>query len=462
MLAMAAAAFVVLFILLKLLYPQPDFFVDSLTYIDDAIRKLSISYRPVGYCDFLGICHAISNNINFTVFIQYLLFFVSTLVCFFSADYLYGFPPKARMIVFWVALLNPILLLQTNLISSDSLFCSLTVLWFTSCLWLLRKGTIAMLATQTILLMLCFHVRYTAIFYPIVPLVVYVIARHKAWFKMAGIAIMAICLLVYVQNKRSFLEEKLGQPIFSGFSGWQIANNVLCYYKHINLDNEDMPNEECQYINELVKAGIDSFYKEGDVGTTYIWNRQSPIKRYLYTRMQRFGGSYGQQWMATSIELDNFGKAAIKAAPMAYIRYYMLNNARYFMLPDKEILASYNNGNVTIPTPAVQWYDMDTDRPECRFPGVQLVIASVYPFISMLINLFNLAVVVIIIRRAIAVKGKNMAANWVWITFYISFSLFSIASTIVLMRYLDPIYALGIIIPIALLHTLQKPSDVVS
>ena len=174
LLIVAGCLSVVLYPLLRYCYPLPDLFVDSVNYVLWAQYDLPVAYRPVGYSVFLQLVHGVSESSGAVVFAQYLLFVLSSVFFFFSVDYLFGLPKKLALPILVVILCNPILLFQSNLISSDSLFCSLTIVWLTTCLWIVKRPGWWPLIAQLLFLSLAFRVRYIAMFFPVVAIVAFI------------------------------------------------------------------------------------------------------------------------------------------------------------------------------------------------------------------------------------------------------------------------------------------------
>lgn len=246
LLVQSLITFVALYGVLTFLFPLPDFFVDSFTYVDVANRHVNVSYRPLGYSDFLRMVHGISPNCHWLVFVQLFLFYSSTLLTFFSLDYLYGLPKKWSPVVFYLLLINPLLVLQANLVSSDSLFCSLTMVWISLCIWIINRPGYILAVLHTVVLFLCFYTRYTAIFYPVIACVVFLIAKGRYLYKITSVLVTLALIIGYVKYQEDTIERSAGVRVFSGFSGWQIANNVLCYYNKIDVHTEALGRTELQ------------------------------------------------------------------------------------------------------------------------------------------------------------------------------------------------------------------------
>jgi len=454
LLIIAVAVFAVLYLALKFFFPLPDFFGDSFTYIGDAMINSDITFRPKGYPIFLMLMHYISGSANFVVFAQYLLFFLSTLFCFFSCDHLFGFPEKFKKVAFYLALVNPVLIFQANLISSDSLFCSLTVVWFTLCFWAIKKHNWPALILQAVFLVLCFQVRYTALFFPLVGVAAFTFSRGRVLYKLAGIAITISVIYFSVERQKNLIKAETGEPIFSGFSGWQIANNVLCYYKEIKVDKDDFPSIESELVDRFVKRVIDSVYTPNYVGTKYIWDKTSPLKIYLYARLKYTKNIYYREWWLASRPLSEFGWSIIKHNPMAYARYFMAPNFINFLYPDPEALTNYDGWHSILTIGSRQWYGLESDHLYCRFPGLQKKIIAIYPAIFFILNLVNLVLIFAFLFKNLKIWRKTdkyaRSLFYIWSLFYFGYLLFSVFSTTVLLRYLDPLFTLGIVMPFVL------------
>ncbi len=461
LLAIAFFSGIVLFLLLKFLFPLPDFFFDSFSYVKDAVIHDGFGYRPIGYPDFLYFIHDnIATGAGAVVFIQYLLFFLSSVFCFFSCDFLLGIPAKLKYVTLLLVIANPMLLFQSNLISSDSLFCSLTVFWFTSLIWFIKRPNWVILVLQAVLLVTCLYVRYVSLFFPLVTAGSFLASRTKIAYKISGIALSLVLVYSYVNWQENKIEEKFGVRVFSGFSGWQIANNALCYYKKINIKEIDLPDNESRIINRIVKARIDNIYEDGDVSTRYMWDTKSPLKLYLRARSKYEGEVYFPEWLKSSQDIGRYGWALVKHDPLAYVQYFMLPNCKYFFLPAPEILADYNCFYLTIPAECKNWFGFDFNELSCRFPGLQQTIMAGFPYISFALNLLNIAIIFFFLlhnRKRWKSLDKSARSLFIsWGLFYFGFLLFCTFSAFIVLRYMDTMFVLGIIIPAVLFKYSHK------
>ncbi|MCW3121823.1 MAG: hypothetical protein JWQ38_1315 [Flavipsychrobacter sp.] len=465
MIFIAAGISAICFLLLKVLFPYPDLYVDSTNYVFWAVNKFDVAYRPTTYSDFLRWAHSVAPGATFTVFIQYLLFFLSSMFCFLSADFLLVIPGKLKWPLLLAILLCPLPLLQTNLISSDSLFCSATVTWFTLCLWVVSRHTWWVLILQALLLVLCFELRYAAMFFPVVAIVAFICSSSSLPYKAIGILLTVSVIFFCVDRQTKLNKEATDTEIFSGFSGWQIANNALYCYKHVDVDNNDLPSVQLQTLDKIVKRYIDTVgVQDGELGSSYIWHNLSPLKMYCRLVEHKNKILYSSAWFSISPMLDEYGWYIIRHFPGAYVKYYILPNTVKFFYPDREALVNYNSDNLTLPEETKKWFEMDINKLECKLPGLQKGIISMFPAISMLLNLFNIGALFVFCNRHRKVWGKvnrEIKVMFItWAAFYCCFMVFSILASPVNLRFMDPIFVLGVIMPVILLGYSVKQEEV--
>lgn len=454
LIALAYLVATVCYVAMKYCFPLPDFFSDSFSYIAAATVGMPVSYRPTGYSDFLRLAHTISVPGNSVVLMQYALSFLGILFFFLSVDYLYGLPQKLRVIILLVLVSNPLLVIQTNLISSDSLFCTVTIVWFTLCLWLVSKPSWWLLGVQLIALYLCFQVRYTAIFYPLVACVACLFSNGRRVFRIIGSLCTIVLVFVHIVRQNNIIEKDFNVRIYSGFSGWQLANNVLCYYPDISVYPLTLPTEETKRIDSCIKEHINDIHPLEQVNTEYLWDRNSPLKQYLAARQKRTGNHYFYEWMNAAKDLKEYSMSVIKSDPLAYIRYFMAPNFRNCLLPQAEALCEYNNWNTVLTPDAQLWFRFRSDRLYCRYPGLQKKISSPYPYVWSILNLVNLLIIgfalfaVFRFRKYLPAHVTSLVI--MWSVFYLCYIVFSTFATIVLLRYMMPLFSMCLVIPFVL------------
>jgi hypothetical protein len=81
---------IIQFILFKLLYPFPDFFSDSYSYIEGAYQHLDVNIWPIGYSKFLLAFHWFTHSALALNFFQYLFLELAALYFYHTVVYFYA------------------------------------------------------------------------------------------------------------------------------------------------------------------------------------------------------------------------------------------------------------------------------------------------------------------------------------------------------------------------------------
>ncbi|MBX2904709.1 MAG: hypothetical protein KF744_01635 [Taibaiella sp.] len=453
---------VVCFTSLKLVYPLPDMFPDSLSYILWAKSEEVVQFRPVGYSRFLAYIHYfISESPMAVSAFQYLLFMISGLFCLFSVDYLFKLPVKAKWILMVLLMFNPILIFQTNLIASDSLFCSLSVMWITCCFWIVKQEKWWALALQIVLLYLAFQVRYTALFYPFIAVTALLFFTRRIGYKIVGVLLTFGIILAAKSRQEQAVYDVTGEKVFSGFSGWQLANNVLYYYKKIHVDTMKFPTGEMRLLDQAVRYHYDSVDKGPGIGSAFMWSRRSPLKRFNMYYVKRYKSSYFPMWFKVSVLYQDYAVNLIKQDPGAFLKYYMYPNTLNYFYPETEQLRSYDADRLMLDTSSASWFSLERRRLYTTVPGLQDDVITLYPALSLLLNLLNIGAILVFVVRLVKnwrrVPGNVKGLFVTWTMYFFGYMAFSIFATVVTLRYMDPLYILGFVMPVILL--LYKPGE---
>ncbi|HXB06881.1 MAG TPA: hypothetical protein VNW04_07195 [Puia sp.] len=375
-------------ILFKCCYPFADFFTDSYTYIDAAMDRDAISYRPIGYSLFLRVVHALSASDTLVVTLQYLLLQGAGLGLVLTLRRWCGLREGVVAVLMLFLLADPLIPYLCNYISSDALFVGLSLIWLTVLMGLWRSPAWWRLGLQAVLLFLIFNMRYVALFYPAVAVLTVLLAasggkfasaRRKWVFSLAGVVgsvgvVVAGTLLIKAETKR-----ETGADLFSAFSGWQIANNALNLYTHIPVDTAGLPSAECRELawfvqnyfrggprvmadTEDVLVGAAETRQAATVTTAYMWLRSSPLHLYLRAYQRRYRLSYFDAWNRVGVVFSEYGYYVTRKHPGAFLRYYGWPSAKTFFWTDLDVFGVYNEGKPDVDPLAVKWF---------RYPGVR-------------------------------------------------------------------------------------------
>ena len=81
---------------------------------------------------------------------------------------------------------------------------------------------------------------------------------------------------------------------------------------------------------------------------------------------------------------------------MAFTRDFLLPNAINYFYPNLEVLTNYDYDNATISPDTKQWFNLIVDHLDCRFAFLQERVMSLYPLLTLLLNLFNIGVITLL------------------------------------------------------------------
>jgi hypothetical protein len=444
-LLIALLGIVIEFVVFKLLYPFADFFSDSYYYIYGAAANLNINIWPIGYSKFLRLFHFLTHSDTALVAFQYFFLELTCLYFFFSILYLYK-PLKSNQVLLFVFLFfNPLFLYISNYINSDPLFAALSMWWFTELIWIIERPKGYQIIVQAMLLFLCFTVRNNAYYYPIVAILAFVLSRQTAWKKISG-ALLGIALIIpFILFTREAAYKLTGTRQFSLFTGWQLANNALYMYGHIQVDNSKLPTPEAKEIDTLAKY----FYRYvklpqfEDILNTYAANffivePKAPLKRYVrhhYRPTSKLDAV--ADWGRASAAFESFGKYLITHYPFSYSRYFIIRNTKNYFIPPLEKLGIYNLGEDKVDPLAAQWFDYKTVKVAVASKDLQSRILYIFPIVFALLNFYCIGgALLLFVQKKIQLSEIRNYKNIVLACVFLMLNmLFCITTTIIVMRY---------------------------
>jgi hypothetical protein len=436
---------IVSFIAFKLLYPYPDFFSDSYSYIFAASANLNISIWPIGYSKFLSVFHALTHSDTVLVAFQYFFIQFSALYLYFTVLYFFNTSKWTENVLFIFLFVNPLTLYLANTINSDALFGSLSLIWITGLIWIIQRPRTSQLFTQAILLFLCFSIRNNAYYYPLVAAITFLLSKQMLWRKIVGILLPFVLLLPFIMFTQNASYKLTGTKQFSLFTGWQLANNALYIYDQINVDSITLPTKEAKELNRIsieffkhIKTDIYRDYLESYVGNFFIRQPEAPLKEYYrrhYTAKDELSNVI--TWAKASAAFEPFGKSILVHHPIAYIRYFVYPNSWHYFVPPLSHLEQYNYGENTIDPIGQHWFDYREPKIHVFSYSFQGTLLMIYQAFFLLINLYYLWYLIgFIARKGFIVKGLDHLSVHKLIAGYFLLNLgFSLIATTNILRY---------------------------
>lgn len=381
-------------ILFKILYPFPDFISDSYSYIATNLYHMKVNLWPIGYSIFLYILHAISPSQYLLVLCQYLILVLAFLYFFYTILYLYRPQKNSTRIIFAFLFLNPLFVYLSNCVLSDTLFCAISMVIFTGFLWMTYKTGYTHLLISGTLIMLAFTIRYTAIYYPIFAIVGFGITTFKWYEKVLGMLLPWLLIIPFICYTQQKTKEITGTAEFSVFGGWQIANNALYMYGHIQVDNAKVP-PHARELDLLSKTYFEENKPSGGElasipGTYFIKVPEAILKPYLVSHT-KFSDDTSQfrAWGQVSPIYNEYGKYLIKQYPLAFIRYFICLNIRNYFLPYLEKFGNYNLEQEEVGELVATWFQWK-DRRVLSLPSAQFqqLFYGIYPLLFLIFNIY--------------------------------------------------------------------------
>ena len=384
------------FIVFKYMYPHAGFIDgDSYVYLESAYLNLNINTYPVGYSKFLRIFSTFTHSDVMLVLFQYLLLQSSALYFFFTLRYFYKPGRLVSLLLFGCLAGNPVFLYMSNYISSDALFLSLSLLWFTTLLWILQRPTGRLIAMHALLLLLAFTVRYNALFYPLIATLAFILSRQRVLVKVIGIAASFLVIAGFMYHTSNQYNRLTGIRQFSPFSGWQMANNALYAYRYVK-DKKDKPlPDRFKELDGLVRSYFDS---ASDVtkhpeellkaNTWYMWDPKSPLQQYMKNHFKADSTASGlKKWATVGPLYADYGAYLIKQYPKEFAEYYLMPNALKYYVPPVEFLDTYNMGKDSVAPIAEFWFGYKTRKVSTIFKDLKVSVLNFYPVTAAVFNI---------------------------------------------------------------------------
>lgn len=398
---LAAAAIIIQFSIFKYLYPFASYIHgDSFSYINAAYENLTINTYLVGYSKFLRLVNIFAKPDYILVTLQYLLIQCSVLFLLFTIFYFYKPGRATQIILLCFMTFNPLFLHLANMISSDGLFLALSCTWFALLLWIIHRPIKKIIIWQAVVLFIAFTVRYNALIYPIIAGFAFWLSPLPLRKKLTGISLGLLLCGIWIAFTMTRYEKLTGHWQYAPFSGWQMANNAMYAYRHVDsADKKPVPkkfqaldNAITTYLNKARKHIGMNPGEQSEASTYYMWSRGMPLMDYRDNLFKKTKDSTQEfkKWASMGPLYKEYGIHLIKQYPWHYIRYFMWPNFRKYYAPPVEFLEKYNYGKNFVTPQTVIWFGYNNDKVKTRMANSNVWILNYYPILSGIINVIML------------------------------------------------------------------------
>ncbi|KAA2239881.1 hypothetical protein F0L74_27225 [Chitinophaga agrisoli] len=437
-------AIVLQIIFYKYHYPYPSFFPDSYSYIEAAAKDWDVNIWATGYSSFLAIFNYFSTSHVSLVVFQYLFLQAGILYFILSVSFLLGVGRVTLHVLLIGNLFNPLLLYVANFVSSDAVFTGVSLIWITQLLWILFRPSVYLFLFHAIALLVAFSVRYNALYYPVISLLVIAVSKNGVWKRLVGVMVVVLLMGGYVVRTMYLHYKVTGFAQFSIFGGWQLASNALFAYSHVvPLDPiETVPHElkELHAVTNRHMRYMDSVLQRPDMELSiyYLWDNRAPLKTYMHERFKEDDSTeIFKRWAAVSPLYGKYGAFLIKRHPGAFMRYYLIPNMIHYYVPPTEFLIVYNMGRDTLDNIAVSWFRLKSNKVHSSSSGREIKIVKVFPLFLAMVNwvfVSSYVILILLFRSGLESSFFKTAINlvaFVWICNL----LFGVFSSPVVLRY---------------------------
>ena len=432
------------FFVFKILYPFPDFFSDSYSYITAAYYHLDVNIWPIGYSRFLALFHSFNYSGSALILFQYLAYCFSALYFYFTITYFYHTGKNTRIFLCLFLFFNPLFLYLTNYVTSDILFISMSIVWLTQLIWILNRPKLYQLFVQAGLIFILFTFRYNAMIYPVISAGVFLLSKQKIRIKALGIISAPILILPFVLWSSNAAKVMTGTRQFPPIlGGWQWGNNALYMRGFIEEDSTVFPTAQTAELDRIARRFFSLPYRPQDmlfseVANFFIRHPEAPLKQYMARHYQpKTEYEHVAAWGKSAIVFDQYGKFLIKRHPLAYARYYLLVNTKNYFIPPLEKLEIYNLGQDSMWQEGQYWFQYPSPKVWSISKELQGTVLGLFPVLFLILNAYYAIGLFLFIRRG-GFKKTSPTVRYTILTITAFLALnaaFSIFANIVVIRY---------------------------
>jgi hypothetical protein len=401
---------------------------------------------PVGYPKLISLVGFFTHYDTALIFVQYFIYIASALYFFFTFLCMITCSKWVKIGIFIFLFLNPAFIFISNYISSDIFFTSLSLIWISQLFKIVKTPSPALIIAHVFVLLLAFAVRYNALFYPIISIIVILLSNMPKGRKAFGIVAIFLTLATFAmytsnENKRLF-----GTRQFSAFGGWQLASNALTAYEYVE-EREPAPEKFAElhtmvnnFFDTLRMKKIRAAEIEGEeeddnksLFAQYLWYEKGPLQKY-----SRVITPTGSKRMATVGPLyKDYGAYLIIQYPGAFFKYYVLPNTKQYFFPRPEFLSKYNMGRSIVKPEAVKWFNYDSETVVTRIGKGEVSFFDYYPVLIVCITLLFLGGSILYFTKKWYLFTSNQfrQALRIALLFWITNLFFSVFASPIVLRY---------------------------
>jgi len=429
----------------KYYYPNAGFIDgDSYVYLDSAFWNKSINTYMVGYSMFLRLFSVFSTSDFLLVSFQYLLIQSGALLLLYTIFYFFKPYKFIQYTLLAFVVINPLFLFMANYVSSDGLFLALSLFWFSTLIWMINKPSLKIIIYNSALLFFCFTVRYNALIYPVVSLLIISLTRQATRHKIAGIFLIVLSVAGFVIYNGDKYKELTGKWQYTPFSGWQLANNAMYAYRYVDSSKRLPVAAKYIKLDNMIRHYFDTTtnpFTHPEIllraSTVYMWDPNSPLYKYRNTLFQRDSAVPElQKWASMGPYYSHYGMHIISKYPGYYFKYFVWPNACKYYAPPIEFLDHYNSGEDSVKPLAMQWFGYTTAKRLIRVKTLEVSMLNYYPILTGIVNAVYLVSILCLTMLGFFKKRTPVSDTLLVVTFlWVVNAIFTIFSSSAALRF---------------------------
>ena len=432
------------FVIFKLLYPFPDFFSDSYSYIFAAYAHLDANIWPIGYSKFLMIFHALTHSAIALNFFQYIFLEISALYFYHTLVYFYPTGKNTRTVLCLFLFFNPLNLYLANYVTSDAIFIGLSLIWLSQLIWIIHRPALYQVFVQALLFIIAFTFRYNAMYYPILSGAAFFMSRQNLSWKICGSMLAPLLMIWFIFFSRDATLKMTGTAQFPPIlGGWQWGNNALYMREYITEDSTKFPTKETAELDQIARSYFRTTppqYRElsSYVANFFLRQPEAPLKQYYSTHFQSKTVKEDViAWGKCAPVFGEYGRFLIKRHPLAFARHFLLLNTKNYFIPPLEKLEIYNLGQDEMWPIGSFWFDFPSLKIKSISKTLQGYLLLLYPGLFMILNLYFLwSIIQFLRRKGYKFADQHFSFTIALISSFLFFNFcFSVFANIIVIRY---------------------------
>lgn len=399
-LLVAGISIIIQFAVFKYFYPFASYIHgDSFSYLKAAYHNLDINTYMVGYSRFLRLFSVFTKSDLILTSFQYLFIQAGGLFLLFTIFYFYKPGRIVQYVMLTFMIFNPLFWHLGNLVSSDCVFASLSLIWFALLLWIINRPSTRVLVWQVIVLFLVFTVRYNALIYPFIAAATIGLSKLPSRRKLITIGGSLMVCGLFVTYTSFKYKQLTGIWQYSPFSGWQFANNAMYAYRYVDSAERKPVDKKYAVLDKMIREYFDSTrnfkkypHEAVKASTFYMWSPGLPLMQYKNRVFKKDTAASGdlRRWAAMAPFYKQYGLYIIKKYPWHFAEYFIWPNSNKYYAPPIEFLQTYNGGKDSVPQLARTWFGYKTGRMWTRTKDPEVTVLNYYPILSGVINVIML------------------------------------------------------------------------